>query len=150
MRIQSKSFLLTLKLEHTDPANRMTVEAYGSKFDKLTTQTKIDNAIETVDILTCMPNRVMLVLSGKNQSNNSSIKLLNMRLAGLPIAQNLLTNLTEYKPDNSTETKNSLKEYLNNTSIKTTFWDHNGCVLFDLFNANPFAYHMYIGNKIKI
>ena len=149
MWIQRKNFLLTLRLEHADPANCMTVDAYGSKFDKLSVQRKSNNAVETIDILTYMPNQVMLVLSGKNHSGNNSIKLISMRLAGLPIAQDLLVNVVEYKPNRLGESKNSLSEYLDCPSTKTTTWDRNGCVLINLFNPNPFAYHMYIGNKIR-
>ena len=144
MRIQSKPFLLTLRLGHRDPANRMTLEAYGSNFDKLTIRSAVNGAVETVDILTCMPNRVMLILSG-----NGSIKLLSMKLAGLPISQALLPNLAEYKSIGPMETKNSPQEYLANAGEKTTLGNHPGCVLFDLFDPNPFAYHMYIGNKIQ-
>ena len=149
MRIQRTNFLLTLKLKHSD--NAMNITAYGSDFEMLPITQKISNGIETVEILSYLPNTVMLVLSGKNSLDNDkqSLELLNISLAGIKINQNIMLTKTEYKPILSTQVPSSIQEYLDYPSTYSIIWDHNGCVLFDLFDPDPFAYLLKIGNKIK-
>ena len=78
MRIQNKNFLLTFTVEHTsDNNNVMTIDVYGSKFEPLPVQRTIENNMETIKVSTYLPNKVMLVLSGKNNQDNQSIKLLS-------------------------------------------------------------------------
>jgi hypothetical protein len=147
MRIQRTNFLLILNLKHSD--NAMTINAYGSDFEMLPTTRKINNGIETVEILSYLPNTVMLVLSGKNSHDQKSVELLNVSLAGIKINQDIVLTRIEYKPIVSTQTPGSIKEYLDYPSTRSTTWNYNGCVLFDLFDPDPFAYLLKLGNKIK-
>jgi len=149
MRIQSKNFLLTFTVEHTsDNNNVMTIDVYGADFKPLPVQRTIKNNIETIEISTYLPNRVMLVLAGKINQDNQSIKLLSMSLAGIKINNSIMVNLIDYRPIQTTETPATIRDYLNNESWNPTPWDQNGCVLFDIFDPNPFSYLLYIGNKI--
>jgi hypothetical protein len=127
----------------------MTINAYGSDFEMLPITRKISNSIETVEISSYLPNTVMLVLSGKNSHDRKSVELLNVSLAGIKINQDILLTKIEYKPILSTQTPSSIKEYLDYPSMCSNIWDHNGCVLFDFFDPDPFAYLLKIGNKIK-
>lgn len=149
MRIQRTNFLLTLNLKHS--GDIMAIDAYGSDFKPLPITRKIENNNETVEILSYLPNKVMLVLSGKiDQPNDkSSIELLNMSLAGIKINQDIMLTITEYKPIQSMQVPGSIQEYLDYSSIRSNIWNHNGCVLFDFFDPDPFAYLLKIGNKIK-
>ena len=149
MRIQSKHFLLTFTVEHTsDNHNVMTIDAYGADFEPLPGRRTIDNNIEIIEVSTYFPNKVMLVLSGKANQDNKSIKLLSMSVAGVKINNSILLNLIDYKPIQADKTPTSVRDYLDNESRNTTLWDQNGCVLFNLFDPNPFSYLLYIGNKI--
>lgn len=150
MRIQNKNFLLTLTVEHTGNNNVMTIDAYGKDFKPLPVSRTINNNIETVEISTYMPNTVMLVLSGKTYQNDyeKSIKLLSMSLAGIKINNNIMLNLIDYRPRQIAQAPESIRDYLDNEAVDPTTWDHNGCVLFNLFDSDPFSYLLYIGNKI--
>jgi hypothetical protein len=127
----------------------MTIDAYGADFESLPVQRTIENNIETIKISTYLPNKVMLVLSGKTNQDNRSIKLLSMSLAGIKINNSIMLNLIDYRPILSGPTPESLRDYLDNEAWDPTPWDQNGCVLFDIFDPNPFSYLLYIGNKIN-
>jgi hypothetical protein len=148
MRIQNKNFLLTFTVEHAGN-DVMSIDAYGTNFEPLPVQRTIENNIETIEISTYLPNKVMLVLSGKTEQDNKSIKLLGMSLAGIKINHSVMLNLIDYRPIQSGPAPKSLREYLNNEAWDPTPWDQNGCVLFDIFDPNPFSYLLYIGNKIN-
>jgi hypothetical protein len=147
MRIQRTNFLLTLNLKHSDAA--MTINAYGSDFEPLPITRKVSDGIETVEILSYLPNTVMLILAGKNSHDRKSVELLNMSLAGMKINQDIMLTRTEYKPILSAHTPDSVQKYLDYPPRRSTIWTYNGCVLFDLFDPDPFAYLLRIGNKIK-
>jgi hypothetical protein len=147
MRIQRTNFLLTLNLKHSDDA--MVINAYGSDFEMLPITRKVSNDIETVEISSYLPNTVILVLSGKNNHDKKSVELLNVSLVGIKINQDILLTRIEYKPILLAQTPGSIKEYLNYPSVFSTTWHYNGCVLFDLFDPDPFAYLLKLGNKIK-
>jgi hypothetical protein len=150
MRIQNKNFLLTFTVEHTsDNNNVMTIDVYGSKFEPLPVQRTIENNMETIKVSTYLPNKVMLVLSGKNNQDNQSIKLLSMSLAGIKINNSIMLNLIDYRPIQTDKIPTSLRDYLNNEAWDPMPWDQNGCVLFDIFDPTPFSYLLYIGNKIN-
>ena len=141
MRIQHTDFLLTLSIKHNN--DNLAIEAYGSKFDMLALERTINNNIETIKIFTYMPNIVTIVLS----DNTTPIELVGMSLAGVKMNNDILLNSVEYKP--SKIPCKSVHDYIKNPSVKQLVWDQNGCVLINLFDPNPFAYHMYIGNKIR-
>ena len=150
MRIQNKNFLLTFTVEHTsDNNNVMTIDVYGSKFEPLPVQRTIENNMETIKVSTYLPNKVMLVLSGKNNQDNQSIKLLSMSLAGIKINNSIMLNLIDYRPIQTDKIPTSLRDYLDNEAWNPMPWDQNGCVLFDIFDTNPFSYLLYIDNKIN-
>lgn len=151
MWIQRTNFLFTLSLKHGISDNTMTVNAYGSEFELLPITRKIVNDIETIEILTYLPNTVMCVLSGSRISPNEkkSIELLSMSLAGININKEIMSARLDYRPNLSNQEPESIREYINYRSDKQKIWNHDGCVLFDLFDPNPFAYLLKIGNKIK-
>jgi hypothetical protein len=151
MRIPRTNLFLTLKLKHGCVDNVMHVTAYGSDFELLPVIRKIDHEIEIIEISTYLPNTVMLVLSGKTaqDDNNKFIELLDVSLVGVKINKDILLNRIDYKPNLSNQVPDSLQQYLDHASTRSLSWGHNGCVLFDLFDPDPFAYLLKIGNKIK-
>jgi hypothetical protein len=150
MRIQRTNFLLTLKLKHGCADNAMHVTAFGADFEPLPMLCEINNEIETIEISSYLPNTIMLVLSGKTDiDDNKFIELLDMSLAGIKINKDIMFNRIDYKPNLSNQLPTSLSEYLDPSSTRSTKWEYNGCVLFDLFDPDPFAFLLKIGNKIK-
>jgi len=137
MWIRNTNILLTLAIQASDQTK---ISVFDQEFNPLPTTSTCQNNIINVEILTYMPNQVLLVLSGP-------ARLSNMWLAGIKVKNDKLLNVLEYKP--SAQSFNSPGDYINNVSTKTLDWTQPGCVLINLFNPNPFAYHMYIGNKIS-
>ena len=129
----------------------MALNAYGSEFESLTTTRTMVNGIETIEILTYLPNTIMCVLSGANSSpeQNKYIELVSMSLAGVKINPEVMCDKVDYRPNLSDQVPDSIEKYINYPSTKQTVWNHDGCVIFDLFDPNPFAYLLKIGNKIK-
>ena len=146
---RTTNFLLTLNLKHR--GNAMNITAYGSDFGVLPITQKINGDIQTVEISSYLPNKVILVLSGNNSHDDkNSIELLNMSLVGIKINQDILLTRIEYKPILTTQIPSSIQEYLDYPSKCSVVWTHNGCVLIDLFDPDPFAYLLKISNKIKL
>lgn len=151
MRIHYKNVCLTVKLEHQSNGSNLSVDAYGSDYELLPVRREVNSSREILEISTPMLNTVMLVLTGKNYATSvdPSVTLLEMSLAGIKINKNLLIQCIEFKPHLETTPKNNLSEYIENPSRHSTVWNENGCVLINLFETDPFAYHMCIGNKIQ-
>ena len=152
MWIQRRNYLLlTLSLKHGISDNTMTIDAYGSEFELLPTTRNIVDGTETVEILTYLPNMIMCVLSGATvrPDEKKHIELLGMSLAGIKINKEIMATRADYKPNLSNQVPSSIKEYTNYPSSRQTVWNHDGCVIFDLFDPDPFAYLLKIGNKIK-
>lgn len=149
MRIQRNHVLLTLKLKHSGGHDPITVIAHGSKFDLLPTTHSWNKDVETVNVETYLPNTVMLVLQKPNSQLPQSIELLSMHLAGVKINQDIMCNRFEYRPNLLEQQIQLPQQYLELTSTVSTTWNHSGCVLFDLFEVDPFAYLLKIRNKIK-
>lgn len=151
MRIQNTNYILTFTVEHiSDNNDVMTIDAYGRDFEPLPVNRTIKQNIETIEISTYLPNKIMLVLSGKTNQDNRSIKLLSMSLAGIKINNSImLLNLIDYRPILTGPTPKSIRDYIDNEAWDPTPWDHNGCVLVDIFDPNPFSYLLHIGNKIN-
>jgi hypothetical protein len=149
MRIQRKHVLLTLNLKHNGDNDPITVEAYGSDFDLLPITHSWNKDVETVTVETYLPNTVMLVLKKSNMQSSQSVELVGMHLAGVKINKDIMGNRFEYKPNRSAQSIQSPRQYLELASTQSTTWNHSGCVLFDLFEVDPFAYLLKIRNKIK-
>jgi hypothetical protein len=150
MSIQRSKFLLTFDLKHSGD-NATTLTAYDRDFEPLQIQRKTHAHGEIVQVHTHMPNLIMLVLTGKElmPQQQRSTTLMNMWLAGIRINHDILCNLIEYKPDTTENPVNSWREYLELNSVQSTVWDYNGCIIVNLFDTNPFAWHLHVGNKIR-
>jgi hypothetical protein len=101
----------------------------------------------TVEIT--MPNKVFILLTGKDYSVDTTEKffeLKGMSLGEIRFNNKNLSNLFEYKADSGTAHNPSLTldDYLKFDSDKTTDWDRNGCVILELFDKDPIRYHLHI------
>ena len=95
----------------------------------------------TVETQITLPNQILLEFS---IPESKTVELTAMNLASIPVDKLVLTNIIEYKKDASASNFQTIP------SKKTLEWDSSGCVLINIFNPNPLAYHLYIGNKIKL
>jgi hypothetical protein len=120
MRIQHKIFPLTIGLRHANE-NQVEINVFGLDSEPLLFERKIEGNLETIDIQTYLPNTVKIELTSDAQA-----ELTSMSLAGIKVNNELLKHQFDYDP-------------LTGCS----------CIVIDLFHPNPFAYHMYKGNKIR-
>jgi len=139
MRIQRPTFLLKLTLRSEN--SNLQVNAYGSNFELLKTHHETDDKLHKVEVLTHLPNKVMLNFLG---INSNGVELVTVSLVGIPINREVLNKVVEYKETDS------LQELENAPSSRSLKWLKDGCAIFDFFHSDPFAYHLYVGNKIKM
>lgn len=140
MWIQRQLFFLKfqLKLSNFDNFN---LTAYDKDFKKLLTNTTQNNNQLIIETWITLSNQILLEFS---IAEHETIELTGMSLAMIPINKKILTNIAEYKRNAS------LNDFQTVSTKKTLNWDRSGCVLFNIFNPNPLAYHLYIGNQIKM
>ena len=161
MRIQHTFFHLTLQLKHQECNGRLMVSAYDHHGHQLTFDSHDELGVETISMQISMPNKIALVLTGKDYKNDikfdsqgkiiedKAIELVGMTLAGIKFNSKNLINLTVYHPDRSAEKIRSLTEYLQLGPTGSLLWNRNGCVTLNIFDSNPFAYHLNVGTKIQ-
>jgi len=143
MRIQRPTHLLSLKLKTVDQESlSLQVNAYSSKFRPLEYKHVKNDNIHHVDISIPIPDRIVIGFLGIDKQG---LELLEMSLVGIPFIKSVLNKILEYKPTNQ------LKKVFDIPSITNTLhWSCDGYLVIDFFNPDPFAYHMYVGNKIRM
>ena len=151
MRIQPEIFLLDLKLKHQECNGRLTVTAYDHHKNRLVIDQFNHNGIETISTRISMPNNITFLLTDKDYITDSekAIELLGISLSGIRFNFSDLEKIAVYHPDYSSKTSRSLGEYLNLPARPSLKWDRNGCITVNLFDINPFLYHLNIGTKIQ-
>ena len=138
MRIQRANHSMKLKLQNAD--QNLHVSAYSSDFQSLKSTHVWDNKSHYIEISIPMPDRIIIGIFG----NEQGIELTSMSLAGIPFIKEVLNQIVEHKPIKD------LNKVFDTPSRKTLHWSTNGYLVIDFFNPDPFAYHMYVGNKIKM
>jgi len=91
-----------------------------------------------------------LILAIRFQNDGHGFELDRFSLAGLDVDKNALLNCSEYKYSSSHDTIQTVEQLHDLESYKTFGWHSNGYGIINIFHPNPFAWHLYIGNKIKI
>lgn len=139
-------FLLSLNLKHK--GGYFDISAYNHQGNVLDVNKKDP---ETIEISVSMPNQIYLTLSGKDYSTefDKSLELVSMSLAGIRFNGQDLHKLAVYSPDWSDAVTRTFDEYKKLSPSSLTVWDRNGCVIVNLFDNDPFLYHMNVGTKIK-
>ncbi len=141
MRIQRPTHLLKLKLQTVDP-DSVNLNAHSSKFQPLEYKHNRNDNIHNVEILIPIPDRIVI---GFSSVNKQGLELLEMSLVGIPFVKGVLNKIIEYKPTDKLEKVFDIPSITN-----TLHWFRDGYLVIDFFNPDPFAYHMYVGNKIKM
>lgn len=137
MRIQRSSFVLNLKILDRSDSTNLKLASHNATL----VQHDIVNNLHIIKLLTCLPNNVILECKG---IKNNGIELTGIDFVGVPINKELFEKVVEYR---LTE---SFDNILNADAISSHKWTSDGYAIFKLFHHDPFAYHLFIGNKIKI
>lgn len=145
MRIQRKNVFLTLELKYS--TDSVSVNVYNSDFELLPTIQRSNNDTKIIQISINMPDLIIVAVTGSNQDH--SVELVNMSLAGIKINANTLSKLIDHKSNLTLQPHKSVKEHYDFPGDRSTVWRPNSCIFFNLFDTDPFAYHMHVGNKIQ-
>jgi hypothetical protein len=86
-----------------------------------------------------LPNKVIFHLTDVDRSGVYQISL-----AGIVFSNESLKKILEFQE------LVSIEELEHGPSVHKIFTNKDGCFVLNLFNANPFALHLFVGNKIKI
>lgn len=140
MRVQRSDFLLNFKIRDlTEENSNLKFNAFGSKFQPLELSCVQHGQMHSLEVVTHLPNDVFLVFSGLG---DRGIELVDLSLVGISIDKSILNKKVEYKQTTS------LNNVMTVASECTLCWPNNGCAIFKFFHPDPFAYHLFIGNKI--
>jgi hypothetical protein len=138
MRIQRPNFLLNLKLLDLSPEDcNLRLITHGAEL----IHHQIEKKVHKLEILTHLPQQVILEFTGLG---SNGLELSAMSLVGIAFNKEVISKVSEYK------VANSITDLANAPAKKTTQWPKDGYALFNFFHPDPFAYHLFIGNKIKM
>lgn len=145
MRIRDETFLFSIDIKHHCEGR---VDIYDSGFNLLTTRRSKTENVEHIEADICLPNKLILVVS-KEQAIGK-IELVKMRLTGLAISQESALKILDYRQASVSKYDScSLEQILSIPAYKSLSWDDEGYVIVDFFHPDPFALHLFIGNKIN-
>jgi hypothetical protein len=142
MRIRDSTFLLKIDITSLKESPSVITNAYDSFFNKLPITKSVLEKIEQVQVDVCLPNKIILEI---NSNNN---ELSQMSLAGIRIEKNKLSDLIAYYSGQIDQP--NMEKILELPVQNNLLWNHPGYAIINLFHSDPFAWHLYIGNKIKI
>lgn len=114
---------------------------------------KLDNNWQKISCQITMPNKILMLVTGKDYSIDSSDKFLELKgvtLGGIRIKQKMIKELCEFKSDDGVCFNRSLTidDYLKFESARESHWDRNGCAILELFDQDPIRYHLNLGTTI--
>lgn len=146
MRICDTSvFPLTLEIQHTQGLP----EDCGFMFrdsDFMPLSTTCTYSRDTTKIKSQVWLPLKLIIEIRSDSTTDQLNLATFNLAGISVKKDKLLHCLEYRHGSVDISNNQL---LNLPAKKTLTWTPPCCVLVDLFDPNPFAWHLHIGNKIQ-
>lgn len=145
MRICHKTIFpvkIDIKLDD-DLSNGCDFTIYDSTFNIIesfsnTTRLEFDIAL---------PNRLMIQVNSNRAPFRAELSRFN--LAGINVERDKLLTAIEYRTRQSDTQITSIDELNKLPSEKSLTCTRNGYVIVNLFHPNPFAWHLYLGNKIK-
>jgi hypothetical protein len=141
------NYTLTLSLDTGQSEDKMDLVVLDRDKKILPIEVKQQNNYLYVTLQITMPNRLIILLTGKDLSKDNEtkfVKITGMSLGGVRFNNKKLDDLFEYKADHGTAYNPLLTvdDYLKFDSDKTTHWDRNGCVVLELFDKDPIRYHL--------
>lgn len=155
------AYLLSLEVIHSECNGKFEISAYDYRGNLLTVTQTINENTETISILVNMPNCIYIALSGKdyvtdvlydenhNIIKSKSIELIGVSLAGIKFNKKDLEKIAVYCPDRTNLIKRTFEEYRQLNPTGSTHWSRNGCIDINLFDYDPFLFHLNVGTNIK-
>lgn len=124
------------------------ISLFDNKLNEIVSQTMTGKNGDAIVAEISLPNK--LIIRIKSCTDKCAPELDCLRLAGIEVRSDVLLNLSEYKYASNHDMIAAIEQLDELESLKTLCWDRDGYAVFNLFHPNPFAWHMYVGNKIKI
>jgi len=142
MRVQRPSYQLTAKFQ-TLHLSKQSIEfaVYNSRLEPIEFDHLADAQRHQLDLRLMLPDYLII---GFSQIGNNELTMLSMSLAGITFNPKVLNKRVEYKP--TTE----LYKVIETESRRELTCKQNGFFCVDFFSPDPFAYHLYVGNKITV
>lgn len=124
------------------------ISVFDGKFNKLVIE-KISKK-NTKIIMTEISLPTQLIMEIKFHTNRCALDLDRFYLAGIEVNKSVLAGRLEYKYLPNDHTIKSVKQLDDIESHNVLRWNRDGYAVINIFHPNPFAWHLYIDNKIKI
>jgi hypothetical protein len=141
MWIYNSMFLLKIDVTSSDLSRNIITNVYDSSFNRLPMKKNVTGQIEQVQIDINLPNSIILEIDPIGGEFSQ------MSLAGIKLEKNKLSDVILYYTGQLAQP--SMDKILELPVQKTVLWNHAGYAMINLFHYDPFAYHMFIGNKIQ-
>lgn len=150
MRIYHKMFFpVKIILKGTENyVDACRVSLFDGKCNELSFQSTCKGNIQIITTEISLPNK--LIIGIKINRSCCTVELDRFSLAGIDVEKSILASLLEYKYSSNDCTIESIEQLNDLESYNTLDWDRNGYGVVNIFHPNPFAWQMFIGNKIKI
>ena len=148
MRIHNTAFFpLTIGIASKNAMPTITeINVYDCSFHCLPVKSKKKNSIMEFETNIELPNKLIIEIG--RTPNQCFLELEYFILAGIKVGKELLLKCLEHKMTPVNNSLRSLDQLSNTITKKTLVWEE-GYVVIDLFHSNPFAWHLFLGNKIK-
>jgi len=139
-------FLVKIDFEHLPGSvDDCCLIAFDRDLVELPMKQTIENNVRKIELNIQLPNKLII----RSSHSNDQVKVKKFNLAGIDVDKDKLLQCSEYRLCDQ-ESINSFGDFANFEATKTLDWARSGYMIVDLFHPNPFAWHLYIGNKIKI
>jgi hypothetical protein len=136
-------FLLKIDVTSSDISRDIITNVYDSSFNRLPMKKNVMGQVEQVQIDINLPNCIILEINTGATGSEFS----QMSLAGIRIEKNKLSDVILYYSGKLDQP--SMDKILELPVQKTVLFNHAGYAMINLFHCDPFAYHMFVGNKIQ-
>ena len=129
-------------------SGRCDISLFDNKFQAVASETVWQENVLIITTKISLPNK--LIMSIESCSDKTALELQGMVLSGIEVRTDVLLNFLEYKYCANHVMIESVAQLEALKAERVLCWDRDGYAIFNFFHPNPFAWHMYVGNKIKI
>jgi hypothetical protein len=122
------------------------VAIYDSGFNRIEVKSNTSNSVECIEFNIAFPNKIIIEI---DTHNATLLELSRFNVAGINVEKDKLLKCIEYRPFPRKQLAKSFDQLIELPTKKILTWAGRGYVVINLFNPNPFAWHLYLGNRIK-
>lgn len=144
-------FLVKIDIENLyGSSDTYDLSMYDADFVKLPLVRQTQNHLDKIELNIQLPNKLIIEVVQPPGMDNHQLGIKKFNLAGIDVDKDHLLRCSEYRLCGSNNSVESMSDIMALETTKTLTWTGSGYLIIDLFHPNPFAWHLYIGNKIKI